>query len=397
MRQAKDAAVAGAVEMADGGWERAPLPVEVEWQREAAPAEPAVPAGAIVVGAHVGLWRAQPDDARSVWRWLAQGELASRRYGPPLYPDHVAPSYDAFRNDFPAHFFDGSQPYEGRGFVIRAVDGARTLGFICHDRLDLRGDVTTLDLWLVDRSVCGHGYGSEALLLLTDWLQAQRGINRFLLRPARSNVRALRAARRAGFRETDMPAAQVLAKLALPRGEYADELLMFRMLPLPPQRLEPAADRLHVCVDSEFTRLAQPQLLSFGAAADDGARFYGEIAERFDERVQPLAERCSEFVRDTVLPLLDGPRLPRAALAAQFVDWLRARGERVTLVSDSGYDRWAIAELLQSEDLPEGVDWLRVPVAYRLLDQAAASLELRRHHALDDALTLRCVLTDEAL
>lgn len=390
----------GLLDVADLQWV-GPPPVDVDWQREplndAAVPQPAALPAALARGLRVGLRRAQPADAARAWRWLAQSDLTPRRLGPPLFPDHPPPSFAAFCNDFAPHFFDGSQPYDGRGFIIHSAAEGRDVGFICHDRLDVLNDVATLDVWLADGRAAGRGYGSEAIGLLCAWLQAERGINRFLLRPSRRNVRALRAMRRAGFRETDLPASQVLDKLALPRGEYADEALLFRFLPLPPQRLELEPGRRCVFVDSEFTRLAQPQLLSIGAVADDGAPFYAELAEPHDVAAGgPLDERISAFVRDVVLPLLDGEVQPRAQVAAQFSAWLAQRTQHgpVTLVTDSGFDRWALAELLQSEDLPDGVQWLRVPIAYETLDDTATRLGLRRHHALDDARALRTAVLD---
>jgi diamine N-acetyltransferase len=393
----------GLLDVAELPWV-GPPPVDVDWQREplndAALARPPAPPEALVQGPRVSLRRALPADAARAWRWLAQSDLTGQRLGPPLYPDHPPPSFAAFCNDFAPHYFDGSLPYDGRGFVIHSAAQGRDVGFISHERLDVLNDVACLDLWLADAHAAGRGYGSEAIGLLCSWLQAQRGINRFLLRPSRRNVRALRAMRRAGFRETDLPASQVLDKLALPRGEYADEVLLFRFLSLPPQRIELARGRCLVFIDSEFTRLAQPQLLSIGAVADDDAPFYAELAETVDDaEAGPLDERVSGFVRKVVLPLLDGDVQPRAQVAEQFRAWLaqRMRHGPVTLVSDSGFDRWALAELLRSEDLPAGVQWLRVPIAYETLDDAATRLGLRRHHALDDARALRAVLLDGEL
>jgi hypothetical protein len=65
------------------------------------------------------------------------------------------------------------------------------------------------------------------------------------------------------------------------------------------------------------------------------------------------------------------------------------------LISDSGFDRWAIADLLGREDLPPGCEWLRVPIHYELLDAAVEALRMRRHHALDDARALRHAILEE--
>ncbi len=373
-------------------WVGLSAPVEVDFQPgEHVAVAVALPAAVTALGTRVALRAARPADAAQVWRWLAQSDLTPRRLGAPHFPDHPIPSFAAFSNDYAPHYFDGSLPYEGRGFIIHSLALQRDVGFVSHERLDVLNDVTCLDLWLADSSVCGQGFGSEAIDLLCRWLQAQRGVNRFLLRPSRRNVRALRALRRAGFRETDLPPTQLIDKLSLSRGEYPDEVLLFRFVPLPSQRVQPPVGHCHVYVDSEFSRLTQPQLLSFGAVADDGSEFYGEIAETLDESSVPLADRCSEFVCDVVLPLFEQCAQPRAALADRFVSWLasRARGRPVTLISDSGFDRWALSDLLGTEALPAGAQWLRVPVAYETLDQVAGSLGLRRHHALDDAIGLR--------
>jgi RimJ/RimL family protein N-acetyltransferase len=385
-------AVASLLDVDEVAWVGLSAPVEVDFEPDLNVEQAvALPTAVTVAGTRVALRAARPADASLVWRWLAQSDLTPRRLGSPHYPDHPIPSFAAFSNDYALHYFDGSAPYDGRGFVIHSLALQRDVGFVSHERLDVLNDVTCLDLWLADSSVCGQGFGSEAIDLLCRWLQAQRGINRFLLRPSRRNVRALRALRRAGFRETDLPPMQVIDKLSLSRGDYPDEVLLFRFLPLPSQRVQPPVGHCHVYIDSEFTRLTQPQLLSFGAVADDDGEFYGEIAETLDESSVPLADRCSEFVCDVVLPLFEQCAQPRAKLANRFASWLadRARGRPITLISDSGFDRWALSDLLGTENLPDGAQWLRVPVAYETLDQVAHTLDLRRHHALDDAIGLR--------
>jgi hypothetical protein len=255
-------------------------------------------------------------------------------------------------------------------------------------------DVVELDLWLTGRRHSGHGLGSEALQLACGWLQASFGVNRFLVRPSRRNVHALRAMRRAGFRETDLDRAAVIAKLGLASGVYRDEVLLFRSLPLPSTLLRPEPARTYVFIDSEFSSLVEPRLISIGAVAADASAFYCELSDW-------PAETASPFVRSTVLPLLDGAAVPHPVAADLFLRWLHERGAQngaesgVTLISDSGFDRWALADLLGREDLPEGCEWLRLPIAYEQLDEAAARLHLRRHHALDDARALRHIVLEE--
>lgn len=336
----------------------------------------------IAAGPKVSLRRALPADRARAYRWLVESDLTPAQMGPPLMADRAVPDFARFCADYGSHCFDCSAPFEGRGFVVTV--GAEDVGFLHHGPVNLLKDVVELDLWLAAAGHQGRGYGSEALRLACDWLQASLGVNRFLLRPSRRNVHALRAIRRAGFRETDLQPQDVIRKLGLPRGAYLDEVLMFRILKLPVPRLAPDPGRLYVFVDSEFTRLEQPQLISVGAVATDDSAFYCELSDW-------PPEDCSPFVRSTVLPLLERDAVPHDAAAASFAEWLarRARLRPVTLVSDSGFDRWAVADLLGTEELPAGVHWQRLPIAYETLDETARSLGLRRHHALDDARALR--------
>jgi RimJ/RimL family protein N-acetyltransferase len=342
----------------------------------------------VAPGTKVSLRLAQDADRERAYAWLADSDLTPSFLGPPLYPDRPVPNYEAFSDRYLPFFFDGTRPFDGRALIIQA-EGA-DVGFLSHGPINLLHDVVELDLWFVGRAQCGRGRGAEAITLACTWMQADFGIDRFLLRPSRRNVHALRAIRRAGFRETDLPSAHVIQQLQLPPGEYADEVLLFRTLPPTSARLRAEPGRVYVFVDSEFTSLAEPRLISFAAVATDGATFYCELSD------WPRAT-CSEFVRDTVLPLLDGDTVPHPVAADSFVDWLedRAAAAPVTIVSDSGFDRWAITDLLGREDLPAGCAWLRVPIHYEQLDAAVAGLGLRRHHALDDARALKQVILEE--
>jgi len=342
----------------------------------------------VATGSKVLLRHAELADRERAYAWYAHSDLTPSFLGPPLYPDHPVPGYEAFCEDYLPFFFDGTRPFDGRALMIQS-SGA-DVGFLSHGPISLLHDVAEIELWFGGRALCGNGRGAEALTLACAWMQATFGIDRFLLRPSRRNVHALRAIRRAGFRETDLAAAEVVRQLQLPPGEYADEALLFRTLPPPPARLPVQRDRIYVFVDSEFTSLTEPRLISLAAVATDGANFYCELSD------WPRAS-CSEFVRTTVLPLLDGDTVPHPAAAESFTRWLaeRAAAAPVTLVSDSGFDRWALSDLLGREDLPPGCVWARVPIHYEQLDAAVEGLGLRRHHALDDARALRHIILEE--
>lgn len=338
----------------------------------------------VATGSRVSIRRATLQDRPRAYEWLVQSDLTPQLFGQ-LFPERELPTPAQFASRYVNSFFDGTRPYSGRMFVITV--GGDEVGCVAHGPIDLLKDVVELDIWLAGSQHTGRGIASQALAVLTEWLQASYGVNRFLARPSRRNVRALRALRRAGFRETDVPAREVVAKLGLPPGDCVDEMLLFRVLPVPSSTLQREDGRTYVFIDSEFTRLHQPELISIGAVATDATAFYAELRGW-------SPDRTSEFVRDVVMPLLDGDAVPREMAAEAFATWLDERTVRApaTIISDSGFDRWAIAELLGSEDLPAGVDWKRVTVAYEELDDATQALDLRRHHALDDARALRHLL-----
>ena len=336
----------------------------------------------VITGPKVTLKRAGGTDRPRLYEWLIGSDLTANMMGGQMFPDHPITPPDQFAAQYPDWFYDGSRPYAGRMFLISAR--GEDVGCISYGPIDLLNDVVELDIWLAERRVAGQGYGSEALIVLCDWLQVHYGVNRFLVRPSRRNVKALRAMRRAGFRETDLPAQEIVSKLDLPPGRYADELLLFRILPVPTGIFRPDPAQTYVFLDSEFTNLTTPQLISVGAVATDQTAFYAEI-EGWDPAT------TSPFVNETVMPLLDGDAVPREIGAEAFTEWLmeRARRTPTTIISDSGFDRWAIAELLGNENLPVNVRWQRVPIAYEAMDEATQRMNLRRHHALDDARALR--------
>lgn len=335
-----------------------------------------------IAGGKVTLRRALPGDRARAYDWLIGSDLASNLMGGVMYPDRPLPTPEQFAAQYPDHCYDGSKPFSGRMLIITAA--GQEIGCISHGPIDVLNDVVELDIWLAERRHAGHGHGSEALVLLCDWLQLNYGVNRFLVRPSRRNVRALRAMRRAGFRETDLPAPDIVDKLALPRGLYADELLLFRILALPSGVLHADPAQTYVFMDSEFTSLSAPQLISLGAVATDATAFYAEL-EGWD------AAAATAFVNTTVLPLLDGDAVPMEVGAEALTQWLqeRARNLPTMIISDSGFDRWMLAELFGGENLPPNVRWQRIPVSYQALDDATQRLSLRRHHALDDARALR--------
>jgi hypothetical protein len=142
-----------------------------------------------------------------------------------------------------------------------------------------------------------------------------------------------------------------------------------------------------VFIDTEFTSLDEPYLISAGLVAADGRELYFEMTG-----VSPNV--CSAFVRQTVLPLLDGPALTPIQAAERISVFLAPCGTSVTLFCDAPrYD----VELIRPF-LPANLEWkVAVPSfdtdteerAYQGAYEAAFASGLRRHHALDDARAAR--------
>ena len=150
-----------------------------------------------------------------------------------------------------------------------------------------------------------------------------------------------------------------------------------------------------VFLDTEFTRLARPDLISMGLVTEDGREFYAERTDYFETQ-------CSDFVRETVQPLLG--RVPGAAcsqpeLTDRVREWFRHLPEPATVVFDSEKD-WlllAVAMLGRPHSKPPGDFAKRLYLDSSIITQPvfeqAHKLTYTRdwpmHHALADARALR--------
>lgn len=159
---------------------------------------------------------------------------------------------------------------------------------------------------------------------------------------------------------------------------------------------------IKIFFDTEFTHLQGPLdpepavLISIGCVAEDDHKFYAESSS-FD------VEKCSEFVVEVVLPLLEGGdvSMPYPMIAKHLRGWIESFGDQVTLYSDSPYHDFGFVEHLFDNwgwpaNLNKKPEWLvfnyvkgvrfsnSVEEAFRTFKP-----ELRRHHALDDAIANR--------
>jgi hypothetical protein len=139
-------------------------------------------------------------------------------------------------------------------------------------------------------------------------------------------------------------------------------------------------------LDTEFTLIAEGKLVSLGLVAETGEEFYAEL---------PVVSRCSDFVRDIVMPLLGREAYAECSdeyeLRMRLLTWLAMVKQQkpMTVCFDSELD-WAYFKTILGT-VPEYC----IP---RLLDPAEVIDLLREsffqqtglpeHHALYDARAL---------
>jgi len=167
-----------------------------------------------------------------------------------------------------------------------------------------------------------------------------------------------------------------------------------------------------VFLDTEFTDLAKPELLSLGLVAFNGLEHYGELDLTSDVG-QARLEASSEFVRQVVLPqwgAVRGSAFPEPELGRRAAEFLLGLASRLspadgplTVAFDYDVDFRLLEEAIGNAELLARVRDARIaplnvgPLAGNMTGDYEAqeclrSLEHRgigRHHALADALALR--------
>lgn len=159
---------------------------------------------------------------------------------------------------------------------------------------------------------------------------------------------------------------------------------------------------MKIFIDTEFTHLPDsfnpepPGLISIGCVSEDGKKFYGENADF-------QVELCSDFVIETVLPLLEGGdfSVPYPMVAKQLRHYIESFEGEVTLWSDApSYDWPFIMHLFDTWGWPTNLKRTQTYLSFNgnkaiqfenAVENAFRTIKpsLRRHHALDDAISNR--------
>ncbi len=149
-----------------------------------------------------------------------------------------------------------------------------------------------------------------------------------------------------------------------------------------------------IFLDTEFTDFIRPDLISIALVSEDGREFYAERTDYFPTR-------CSEFVRETVLPLLG--RVPGAScthleLTNRLREWFKQLPEPATIIYDYKVD-WhllAVAMLGWPHSKPPGdfakqlfldSNTVTHPI-FEMAKNSSYTQDWPPHHALADARAL---------
>jgi 3' exoribonuclease, RNase T-like len=151
-----------------------------------------------------------------------------------------------------------------------------------------------------------------------------------------------------------------------------------------------------VFIDTEFVSFEAPELLSIGAIASTGEKFYREL------RDPARSHLCSQFVKDNIIPLFDlGDSMQDSSqVMIDWHEWTKMLGEKygkeVILVSDApSYDIQPLKSWGErhEEDPFKNTykSLIGIKIHHNDLDEESFFLKevgsiYRCHHALDDAI-----------
>ena len=178
-----------------------------------------------ITGEKIELLPAQMADRKKIFSWLTQSDLTPSMMGPPDYPEHAVPSWEEFCNDYTLSFFNTSGDGKGRNYIIRFNN--EEIGTVGYDLLDKNKNSVVLDIWMKAEKYCGHGYGSDALAALCQFIHQTYGITRFIISPSTKNKRAIAAYKKAGF-EVIKTLSREEQEQEFGLAEYTENVLMIK-------------------------------------------------------------------------------------------------------------------------------------------------------------------------
>ncbi|TLG74320.1 GNAT family N-acetyltransferase [Culicoidibacter larvae] len=167
----------------------------------------------MIKGDKIELVPATLNDRQKIYEWCYQSETTKYHSGPPDFPHHPIPTYEEFYasddGGYLEYFFTGERPSDGRGFLIENESGA--IGFISYCAFHLKPGIAELDIWIASEATCGKGFGTDALISLSRYLNGAMDIQKIIIAPSNKNTRAVKAYEKAGFRKTNIAMREFLS------------------------------------------------------------------------------------------------------------------------------------------------------------------------------------------
>ena len=173
----------------------------------------------LISGEKIKIRSAIINEKRKVYEWLTNSNLTKEMMGLPFYPDAKIPTWNEFDKDYLDFYFDGSAPLKGRCFII--LEKENEVGQINYNAIDNFKKCTDLDIWLSDFKYTGRGIGTEAIILLCEYLNERFGCEQIIMSPSKRNKNAIKSYEKAGFVITDI-------ELDESEKDYNDNVVMIR-------------------------------------------------------------------------------------------------------------------------------------------------------------------------
>jgi RimJ/RimL family protein N-acetyltransferase len=178
----------------------------------------------LITGNKISLVPATLDDKQIVYEWCFHSETTKSHSGLPDYPENPVPSYDEFYESYRDYYFTGSNPNGGRQFFI--VYNGEPIGCISYSAYHLKPGIAELDNWISSEANCGKGFGTDAIITLSNYLHKTLGFHTMIMGPSVRNQRAIRAYEKAGLVKTDRPMSEFLLDEYIPLygdGDYGKD------------------------------------------------------------------------------------------------------------------------------------------------------------------------------
>ena len=152
------------------------------------------------------------EDLHTVWRWLNDEEV--------MYywasPGSMIPMAELER-----HFSQSFEAADTRRLFIIDDEEQRPIGQMMYFNLDRRHRRAEVAILIGEKDCWDKGYGTEAMLLLLDYLFNELGLHRVYLHTQDYNLRAIKSYEKCGFVREGVVRERYFVK-----GKYHDGFLM---------------------------------------------------------------------------------------------------------------------------------------------------------------------------